>query len=226
MNYKIIYDRLINFRKNNVPTTKYTETHHIVMKSLGGTDKKDNLVILTGREHYIAHLLLAKFNFCKQTIFALQMMQMRSKTNDQRPHIKSGRMYEWARNQFSKFLSSNSKGNQNSQYGTQWICNIPSRKNQKIFKHEPVPEGWTLGRNLWNKPTKSSIRQSRVCSNETRAKISEKNKISKLGNKSLTGRIWINNGIINRAIISTLPIPEGFVKGRLTKGAISVTVAH
>jgi hypothetical protein len=36
----------------------YFESHHIIPKSLGGTNDSDNLVLLTAREHYIAHLLL------------------------------------------------------------------------------------------------------------------------------------------------------------------------
>lgn len=38
----------------------YTETHHIIPKSLGGTDNIDNLAVLTAREHFICHLLLPK----------------------------------------------------------------------------------------------------------------------------------------------------------------------
>ena len=38
----------------------YTENHHIVPRSFGGSNKKENLVILTAREHFIAHLLLTK----------------------------------------------------------------------------------------------------------------------------------------------------------------------
>lgn len=38
----------------------YTEKHHIIPKSLGGTNKKDNLVALTAREHFICHWLLTK----------------------------------------------------------------------------------------------------------------------------------------------------------------------
>lgn len=62
MNYKKVYDQLIQKRRDN-PITKadcYCELHHIVPKSEGGTDNTDNLVNLTAREHYIAHLLLAK----------------------------------------------------------------------------------------------------------------------------------------------------------------------
>lgn len=38
----------------------YTETHHIIPKSLGGDDSISNLVKLTPKEHYICHALLVK----------------------------------------------------------------------------------------------------------------------------------------------------------------------
>ena len=55
----------------------YSEKHHIIPKSLGGSNKKDNLVKLTAREHFICHLLLPKMvedlKFKKQMQFALWM---------------------------------------------------------------------------------------------------------------------------------------------------------
>ena len=38
----------------------YYEKHHIIPKSLGGTNVKSNLVHLTAKEHYICHRLLTK----------------------------------------------------------------------------------------------------------------------------------------------------------------------
>lgn len=38
----------------------YVEQHHIIPKSMGGDNSKSNLVFLTGREHFIAHMLLAR----------------------------------------------------------------------------------------------------------------------------------------------------------------------
>lgn len=38
----------------------YTEKHHIIPKSCGGNNSKDNLVVLTAKEHFICHLLLTK----------------------------------------------------------------------------------------------------------------------------------------------------------------------
>lgn len=42
-------------------TNEYCETHHILPRSLGGSNIQQNLVKLTGREHYICHWLLVKF---------------------------------------------------------------------------------------------------------------------------------------------------------------------
>tara|TARA_R110000782_G_C14655549_1_gene397258 strand:- start:39 stop:653 length:615 start_codon:yes stop_codon:yes gene_type:complete len=58
MNYKKIYDKLINMAKERNVVDGYTEIHHIVPKSEGGTNDTDNLVVLSGREHFIAHKLL------------------------------------------------------------------------------------------------------------------------------------------------------------------------
>jgi len=38
----------------------YAEVHHIVPRSLGGSDDADNLIKLTARQHYIAHWMLAR----------------------------------------------------------------------------------------------------------------------------------------------------------------------
>lgn len=38
----------------------YTETHHIIPRSLGGNDKSKNLAKLTAREHFVCHKLLVK----------------------------------------------------------------------------------------------------------------------------------------------------------------------
>lgn len=38
----------------------YVEKHHIIPKSLGGSNNADNLVCLTAKEHFICHLLLTK----------------------------------------------------------------------------------------------------------------------------------------------------------------------
>ena len=61
MNYKKIYYNLCN-RSLTRTWQKFTyEKHHVLPKSLGGTNEKSNIAILTPREHALAHLLLIKF---------------------------------------------------------------------------------------------------------------------------------------------------------------------
>jgi len=58
--YKQWHDNIIARGKNRI-LTGYKEKHHIIPKSLGGNNSKDNLVELTAREHFMVHMLLCKF---------------------------------------------------------------------------------------------------------------------------------------------------------------------
>jgi len=53
------YMRLMEWAKQNPPDGR-VEKHHIVPRSMGGSNKKDNLVPLSPRWHFIAHWLLWK----------------------------------------------------------------------------------------------------------------------------------------------------------------------
>lgn len=61
--YDIVSNAKSQGRKKNKET--YYERHHIIPKSLGGNDTKENLVLLTAREHFICHVLLVKMTFEK-----------------------------------------------------------------------------------------------------------------------------------------------------------------
>lgn len=58
MNYLKVYCNLIRKAENRTPPEGYTEKHHTFPKSIFG--KNNRLVVLTAREHYIAHVLLEK----------------------------------------------------------------------------------------------------------------------------------------------------------------------
>jgi hypothetical protein len=62
MNYFLAYQRLIAKAKARVCPEGYVERHHILPKALGGTDDSSNLVALTAKEHFVAHVLLAKIH--------------------------------------------------------------------------------------------------------------------------------------------------------------------
>lgn len=61
MNYeKIYYDLILRAKLRSRPL-EYTERHHIEPKCITNNNEPWNLVVLTAREHFIAHRLLVKF---------------------------------------------------------------------------------------------------------------------------------------------------------------------
>jgi len=73
MNYQVVYNRIVSKAKSQSrvklskddPNYVYYEAHHIVPKCLGGEGKcsqwmfHPNIVLLTPKEHFICHLILA-----------------------------------------------------------------------------------------------------------------------------------------------------------------------
>ncbi len=58
MDYLRIYNELIESGRNVVKIKGVHETHHILPRSLGGTDNPENLTVLTRKGHVLAHHLL------------------------------------------------------------------------------------------------------------------------------------------------------------------------
>lgn len=57
--YTQLYFRIIEQARSNI-SLGYTEKHHIIPKSLGGTNQKSNMITLSARQHFVCHLLLVK----------------------------------------------------------------------------------------------------------------------------------------------------------------------
>ena len=102
--YQRWYNELIERARNRV-IEGYVEKHHIIPKSLGGTDDKSNLVKLTAREHLIAHMLLPRFIKGKPSLwYALWGMMNKNDTRF------NSRLYEQARFEHARMITITRKG--------------------------------------------------------------------------------------------------------------------
>ncbi|RKZ80717.1 MAG: hypothetical protein DRQ35_01705 [Gammaproteobacteria bacterium] len=146
MNYNTLYNNIIDSVKDRINEC-YTEKHHIVPRSLGGSNDKDNIAILTAREHFICHYLLAKM-YKKESIEWYKMnnafMMMKCSSMEQTRYFNS-KLYESLRINFSAVMSNNQKGKNNSQYGTHWYHNPTTLVCKKCLP-ENKPEGWVRGK--------------------------------------------------------------------------------
>jgi hypothetical protein len=97
-----------------------TETHHVVPKSLGGSNVRDNLVVLTAREHFVCHWLLTKMVVETKQKYqmwnAFSCMLYRELPGKQRYKVSS-RIFESIKTAGSKIKSEKFSGENNPMFG-------------------------------------------------------------------------------------------------------------
>lgn len=151
MDYQKVYDQLVQ-RNHIFFKGEYFETHHKVPKCMGGTDDANNLVNLTAREHYIAHLLLVKIteqNGDKtahgKMLYAFNCMKW-GRCKGKRSFKFNSRLYQKVKHQYSELRSNLMKTNDNPMCGRMWIYSLELKTSKLHDKSLPVPKGWRVGR--------------------------------------------------------------------------------
>ena len=111
------------------------EQHHILPKSLGGTDDKTNLVYITAREHFVCHWLLTKIYPTGEEhwkmLNALRMMRSENK-NQQRYNTKiTSRVYAKVKEEYIKLQSEKVRGSNNPMHGDKFYRSQEGYKRQR-----------------------------------------------------------------------------------------------
>ena len=202
MNYQKTDVSLIHNRRQ-FPLSKengYCEYHHIVPISEGGEPTASiagnncegtNLICLTAREHYIAHLLLYKIYNDYKMLNAIMSFRTYSKTLRNTMKINS-KLYEKLKIYWAKELSKSNSGEGNPMYGKKLKdCMTPEKyaewckKNgdcywanngiiqRKIKNNQPLPEGFVKGRLKSTKDKISKANSGRQVSKEATQKMIE-----------------------------------------------------
>jgi hypothetical protein len=95
--YTTWYYRIIENAKIRL-LNGYTERHHIIPKSLGGSDNSENIVTLTAKEHFVCHRLLTKMTEGNQRYKMLHALGCFVQDGGNVKRNISGKQYETARN--------------------------------------------------------------------------------------------------------------------------------
>lgn len=180
--YSAWYFSLISNRQANT-FDGYGEVHHVIPKSLGGSNEKSNLIRLTAREHFVAHRLLVKMVIGKdkrKMVFALK------RTVSSKTHIPNSRTFAIIREEYAAQM----RGVPRSEETRRRISlavkgfKMPEEAKRKISattKGRPKPESFK--EQLRGKPRSTEARKAiseglkgRRMSEETRLKISDTRK--------------------------------------------------
>jgi len=164
--YSKLYHTITSNAKQRI-VDGYTETHHIIPQSLGGSNDKENLVELTAREHFICHWLLIKMTEGEdrsKMLYALNGMKAENRYQ-QRYHTKiTARVYEKYRIEHSENHSKVMKGKTPPNKGRA-MSEEQKQKLRMIALKRPKPSAETIA-----KRTATIIGTKR--SEETKNKIS------------------------------------------------------
>jgi len=89
------------------PKSGYHEKHHIIPKSLGGSNDHKNIVKLSAREHFLVHYLLTKFILGKDYYKVLMAFHAISawKSEIRKDTYLNSRLYESTKKELSKVNS-------------------------------------------------------------------------------------------------------------------------
>lgn len=150
--YTLWYNAIIkNARSRTLDC--YKESHHIIPRSLGGTDDKDNLVDLTAREHFVCHWLLIKIHTGQdrhKMVYALNGMKRNGKDNERYETAITSRVYAKLKEEFGKVHSETMKGR------TPWNKGIPITEEQREKNRKAA-----LGK-IQSAETKQKIREAQL----------------------------------------------------------------
>ena len=171
--YTSWYNNIIaNAKSRTLSKEIYTESHHIIPRSLGGNNNISNLVKLTAKEHRLVHILLPRMTIDPEhtkSMWYAAWMILRTKNKDQNRTISKGKAYELAKMKIAEFLSELHKGKPKSEEAKQ--------KMSKKAKGRVSPNKGKVMSNEQKQKMKDTIaKNGRIISPDTVKKILESRK--------------------------------------------------
>lgn len=176
----IYYSIVKKAQQRSTLKSVYTESHHIIPKSLGGSDDKTNLVDLTYKEHRLCHKLLVKMTQGKakgKMAYALLFFRVSESTkkslvksfSDYRKSlipITNGIIDKWISKEeeipqgfYHGFSPATVKKHGDGNRGKKWITNgIVSYQ----IKDNILPEGFYWGQTEYHKEKNSKSLQGKL----------------------------------------------------------------
>ena len=190
--YTKIYKSLIESRIISPTVSSYYEKHHIIPKSMGGSNKKDNIVKLTAREHFIAHMLLVRITYGDdKTKMRYALMRLLKNPSNNLEKINS-RYYEIARKENLKALKNKKVSNETrmkmsaSQKG-RYVSEETKKKISEAAKKRTGENNPFFGKNHSDE-TKSRISKSKLGRKQTTESNEKRSKSLSLDKNPFYGK--------------------------------------
>lgn len=227
----IKYNLLINSAKSRKSVDSYYEIHHIIPRCLGGDDSEDNLVKLTAKEHYLAHMFLAKEYPDNKSLQNAWWIMCTAKDSSGRDYTISAEEFEeariaaseahkarWAVPEFREKVSGSIK----KAYSNPVLRKLKSDKalivqnteSVKIKKSNSLKKTFSdntiraqmseAQKNSWKDPSIKAKRIEGISKSKRTGEIWQKDTYNSLL------ALWIDSGKLKRGRFRTLAVSKGY----------------
>ena len=218
--YTRTYYRLIN-RAHTRQLDDYKERHHIIPQSMGGNNKKENLVYLTAREHFICHWLLIKMTSGSdkaKMLYALNMMRVKNDLQERYSTKITSRVYENYRKELSELISKTNKGRTPWNKGGVEITdehrkNLRSAALNRPPKRQSSIDKWRESRSGYKDSEETRLKKSLALKGKPKGPMSEEQKLKRSVKQKGTKKKDGHSNNVRNAVIGNISInKEGIEK--------------
>ena len=151
--YKNFIQNILDTRGRFNCGSEYHERHHITPKCMGGSNNKDNLIDLFGREHFVAHKILAEENPDNEKLIHAWILMSKMKEYKEEYQI-TPEEYEAARKAYTSLM----KGRKFSKEHRMKIS--IATKGRKISEHTRHSIAKANANRIWSEESKQKISAS------------------------------------------------------------------
>lgn len=220
------YNRIISNRKiNPLDDSVYKENHHIIPKSLGGSNKKENLVALTAKEHFVCHRLLVKMTEGNDKVkmsYAIRTMMIRENSHQTRYKLSS-KIYESIIKETKTIIGKSQTGKNNPYYGKKHSAETRALMKEKRKLQDPPMLGKSHNEETRDKLREANqiqfkdLKQIELRKQKTTEQMKDPAKRYAAGNGK-RGKSWYYCPITKKcSLFFPGEEPKGYVKGRIIK---------
>ena len=224
--YTKLYYKITSNAKQRI-TEGYTELHHIIPQSMGGSNDKENLVDLTAREHFICHWLLIKMTEGEdrsKMLYALNGMKAENRYQ-QRYHTKiTARVYEKYRIEHAENHSKRMKGRKAWNKGVPQTEEHKEKNRQAALQRAPKSEKtitkWKESRAGYAHSEETKQKQSLASKGKLKGPQSEEHKLAiSLAGKGIKKKQGHSTNVAN-AVLGNISINKDNTEKKVKKDVL------
>jgi hypothetical protein len=224
--YTKLYYKITSNAKQRI-TEGYTELHHIIPQSMGGSNDKENLVELTAREHFICHWLLIKMTEGEdrsKMLYALNGMKAENKCQ-QRYHTKiTARVYEKYRIEHAENHSKRMKGRKAWNKGVPQTEEHKEKNRQAALQRAPKSEEtitkWKESRAGYIHSEETRQKQSLASKGKPKGPQTDEHRLAiSLGGKGIKKKEGHSNNVAN-AVLGNISINKDNIEKKVKKDTL------